>query len=207
VYSVAFSIKLFPIMDAREICQKVESFLASHPKAALPIVTEKLGLTHKQIEQALCEVEGISFEQFRQSRRLAEAFRELGVDRVVPLGPWETPRVRSRIIIPRTTVRWRVRSLWTGRAYSGPCPLCDLSGGGLAFLADTPTLPGKRVSLLLKFPEREEEFRLEGRAVYAVATGIAGYRYRTGIEFLPFGQRRGCNSPKILDAIRQFEPK
>jgi hypothetical protein len=195
-------------MDSREIYQKVESFLSTHPKAVLQIAADKLGLTQKEIEQAIQEVDGSSYEQFRQSRRLTEAFKQLGADRVVPTGPWEKSRSRQRMIIPRTTVRYRIRSFWIyGGSFSNPCPLVDLSSGGLALLADIAPMLGKRVSLLLKFPDREEEFRVEGKTVYTVATGIAGYRHRIGIQFLPFAERRGCNSPKVLEALVQFEKK
>ena len=99
-------------MDVREVCQKVESFLALHPNAALPIVADRLGLDRKEIEQALRELDGKSYDEFRQSCRLAEAFRQLGADKAVPLGPWEKMRARPRMIIPRTTVQYRIRSFW-----------------------------------------------------------------------------------------------
>ncbi len=193
-------------MDSREIYQKIESFLSAHPKAALQIVAERLSLTQREIEHAIQEVDGSSFEQFRQSRRLAEAFRQLGADRIIPAGPWEKARSRPRMIIPRTAVRYQVRTFpFFGSNFSSPCPLVDLSTGGLALLADVAPMPGKRVSLLIKFPDRKEELRVEGKIVYTMATGIAGYRHRIGVQFLPFAERRGCNSPKVLDALVQFE--
>jgi hypothetical protein len=193
-------------MDSHEILRHLESFLASHQNATLPIAAARLGIPRQEIECALREVEGTSFQDFRENRRLAEAFRQLGADHSVPLGPWENRRSRSRRIIPRTTVRYCVRRLWNyGKSFSKPCPLVDFSSGGLAFLADISQLPGKRSTLFLKFPGREDELRVEGNVVYAVATGIVGYRYRIGIQFLPFADRRGCNSPKVLDVLVQFE--
>ena len=195
-------------MDSHDIRQKLESFLVTHPNAALRIAAERLGLPQQEIERALREFDGSSYDQFRQSRRLAEAFKQLGADRSVPAGPWEKARSGPRRIIPRTTVRFYMRRFWLfGGSYSKPCPLIDLSSGGLAFLADSAPMPGKRVSMLLKFPEREEDLRVEGSVVYAVATGIAGYRLRVGVQFLPFAARRGCNNPKVLEALVQFESK
>jgi len=174
----------------------------------LQIIAGKLELSTQDIENALREADGMSFQEFQQGRRLNEAFRQLGTDRIAPLGPWEKSRLRRRMIIPRTTVQYRIRSLWNyGRSYSDPCPLVDLSSGGLAFLADVSLQPGKHMSLLLKFPDKEEPLRVEGNSVYAVATGIAGYRNRIGIQFLPFAERRGCNSLKVLEALTQFESK
>ena len=141
-------------------------------------------------------------------KRLTEAFKLLGADRFVPYGPWENTRSRTRTIIPRTSVRHSVRRFWRIRpSFSAPCPLVDLTSAGLAFLADVVLMPGKQVSLLLKFQEKEEELRLLGKVVYAVATGIAGYSWRIGIQFLQFAERRGCNSPKVLEALVHFESK
>ena len=121
-------------------------------------------------------------------------------------GPYEKIRARRRLIIPKTTVRYQVHRLWIRKSsYSNQCPLVDVSSDGLAFLADQALRPRQRVSLLLKFPREEEILRLEGREVYAVATGIAGYRYRIGIRFLPFAERRGSNTPKALDVLLRIE--
>jgi hypothetical protein len=95
-----------------------------------------------------------------------------------------------------------MRRFWTrNQSYSNPLPLVDLSRGGLALLSDAALATDKRISLWLQFPEKGEELRLEGTTVYAVATGIAGFRYRVGIQFLPFADRRGCNDPKVLDLL------
>jgi len=194
-------------MDSSEICRKMEAFLASHPNAALPIVAAKLGLTREEIEQAVRESDLKSYDEFRQRCRLTQAFNQLGSEKIIPPGPWEK-RSSPRRIIPGITVKYRIHGFWPfGGSFSGPCPLVDLSGGGLALLADSAPRPGKRVSLLLKSPEREQALCVEGNIVYTVATGVAGYRHRVGIQFLPFAEKRGCNSPRVLEILTQFERK
>jgi hypothetical protein len=195
-------------MDPHEIAAKVESFLVLHPVATLASTADRLGLSPAEVEQALLEADGTSFQQFRQNCRLREAFKQLGADCAVPPGPWEKTRSSPRQIIPKTTVRYCVRSFWSRSSnLSNPCPLLDLSSRGLGFLADDAPVPGKRVSLFLKFSEREEDLRVEGKVVYTVATGIAGFRHRIGVQFLPFAERRGCNSPKVLKVLVEFESK
>jgi hypothetical protein len=172
-------------MDPREISRNVESFLSLYPNATLTSTAEKLGLASQEVEQALREVDGTSFQEFRQNAKLNEAFRQLGESRVLPEGPWEETRYHSRRIIPRTTVRYKVRSFWTRHpSFSDPCPMVDLSRGGLALLSEIALTSGKRVSLSLKLPEKSEEFQMEGRIVYAVATGVADFRYRIGVQFV-----------------------
>jgi hypothetical protein len=193
-------------MDSQEVIQKVNFHLTAHPNAALQVVAEKLGITGQSIEQSLREVEGTSFEEFRENKRLTHALGLLEASRADASALYEKARTRQRFIIPRTTVRYEAHSLWIRKpGFSSPCPLVDLSREGLCFLADNAPKLGKWVSLLLKFPRREDTLRLEGHVVYAVATGIAGYCYRVGVQFQPFAERRGCNSLKALNVLVKFE--
>jgi hypothetical protein len=193
-------------LDSREIFQKIDSHLTSHPHATLQVVAEKLGITGPIIEAVLRDMESASFREFIENKRLAQAFKQLGASETAASGPWEEQRTRPRVIIPKTTVKYRIPSFWIRkRIFSDPCPLVNLNSGGLAFLADQAPKVGRWVSLLLKFPGEEDTLCLEGHAVYAVATGIAGYRYRVGIKFLPFSEQRGFNTLKALDILDKFE--
>jgi hypothetical protein len=193
-------------LDAREIIQNIDSHLTAHPHATLQAVAEKLGIAAQTIEAVLREMESASFREFQENKRLAQAFKLLGASEAGASGSWENKRARPRIIIPRTTVKYRIRSFWIHkRSFSNPCPIVDLNSGGLAFLADLAPKIGMCVSLLLKFPGEEDALRLEGHVAYAVATGIAGYRNRVGIKFLPFSERRGFNTLKALDILLKFE--
>jgi hypothetical protein len=192
--------------DSREIFQKIDSHLTSHPHATLQAVAEKLGITGQIIEAVLRDMESVSFREFLENKRLAQAFKQLGAGETAASGPWEKQRTRPRAIIPKTTVKYRIPSFWIrNRSYSDPCPLVDLNSGGLAFLADQAPKTGSWVSLLLRFPGEEDTLSLAGHLVYAVATGIAGYRYRVGIKFLPFSERKGFNTLKALDILDKFE--
>ncbi len=195
-------------LGSHEVVQKVDSMLAAHPNAALQIIAERLGVTAQVIEECLHEVEGVSFHEFRANKRLAQAFDQLGELSPARNGPYETIRAHRRLIIPKTTVRYQPHSpwLWIQKSnYSTHCPLVDLSRDGLAFLTDHAPMPEKQISMLLRFPGGEEISRLKGRVIYAVATGIAGYRYRVGVQFLPFVDRRGCNAIKVLDLLVNLE--
>jgi hypothetical protein len=193
-------------LDFDDVVQRVDSQLASHPNVALRIVAARLGVTEQVIEDALRQVEGVSFEEFRHNKRLAQAFRQLGEISPNANGPYEFARAHQRLTVPKTTVKYGTRRFWTRKPlYSQNCPLIDLSRDGLAFLADQTLQPKDRVSLLLKFPAEQGMLRLEGRVVYSLATGIAGFRYRIGIQFLPFTGERGCNSGKALDILANLE--
>jgi hypothetical protein len=193
-------------LDYREVVQKIDSHLAVHPNASLQIIAGKLGIAVQDLEKALREIEGVSFSEFKANKRLAQAFRQLGEVSPAANGPYEINRARRRLTIPKATVQYQAHRLWLRKTgYSDQCPLVDLSREGLAFLADQVLKSGKQISLLLRIPGESEIPPLTGHIVYAVATGIAGYRYRIGIQFLPFAERRGCNSLKILEILVKVE--
>jgi len=190
----------------REVVQKVNSHLAAHPNASLLIVAEKLQTTSQAIEEALQNIEGIGFDEFRAGIRLEQAFEQLGEMSPAANGPYERMRARRRIAIPKATLRYRMIGFWRRKSdFSGHCPLVDLSPDGLAFLADQARKPDRGILLVLNLPGETETLQLRGRIVYSVATGIVGYRYRIGVQFLPFAERRGCNSLKALDVITRLE--
>ena len=192
--------------DFSELVKRLDALLSAHPNASLRIVAARLEATEESIEEALECVEGLTFQAYRDDRRLAQTFRQLGEYSPAVDGPYEMTRARRRFMIPRATVQYRPRGFWKPKAaLSDRCPLVDLSQDGLAFLTDQSIKSGKRLWMLLKLPDEAEPIRLIGSVVYAVATGIAGYRYRIGIRFLPFVDRRGGNSRKSLDAIIRTE--
>jgi hypothetical protein len=192
-------------LNRHDIVQQVDLQLKAHPNAILQTIALKLGISEQFIEAALQEIEGLSFREFQANRRLEQAFRQLGELSIAANGPWER-RAKQRVIIPRATVRYRIHSFWSRKPdYSSPCPLVDFSSDGLALLADEDAQPQKQISLVLKFPGDGEELQVEGFVAYSAATGIAGYRYRIGIRFLPFDNRKGSNTPKVLDALTRIE--
>jgi len=192
--------------DRDEIVRKADALIATHPNVSLRILAERLGTTEQMIEASLREIEGLSFGEYRQSKRLEQAFKQLGTYSLAANGPYEMVRSRRRLHIPRTKVQYRLRRLWGRKSgFSGGCPLVDFSRDGLAFLADEALKPQKQITLLLQFPKEEAVIKIEGRVVYSVATGIAGYRYRIGVQYLPFGKGRGCNPLKTLDVLSQLE--
>jgi hypothetical protein len=192
-------------LDHSDIVQQVDLQIKAHPNATLQIIAQRLGIAEQLIIDALKEVEGLSFQEYQAARRLDQAFNQLGEFSIAANGPSER-RARRRIVIPKATVKYRIHGFWNrGDSYSNPCPLVDFSSAGLALLADESAQFQKRISLILKFPGEEETVRVEGKVAYSVATGIAGYRFRIGIQFLPFGKQKGGNSPEAFDVLTRIE--
>jgi hypothetical protein len=192
-------------LSHHEIVQQVETQLTAHPNATLQIIAQRLGIAEQLISDALREAEGFSFQEYQDRRRLEQAFRQLGEFSIAANGPLER-RAKRRIFIPKATAKYRMQSFWSRSAsYSNSCPLVDFSSDGIALLADETAPLQKRIALALKFPGEEETLQVEGCVVYSVATGIAGYRYRIGIQFLPFGRQKGGNTVEALESLTRIE--
>ena len=193
-------------LNHREIVQQVDLQLKVYPNTIMQTLVRKLGISEKIIEEAFQEAEGMSFQEYQANKRLEGAFAQMGELSIAANGPWERTRAKSRIIIPKATVKYRIYSFWSRKSeYSNQCPLVDFSSDGLALLADEFVQPQKRIEIILRFPGEEPEIQVEGSIIYSVATGIAGYRYRVGVRFFPFGKRKGINTPKAHEALIRLE--
>ncbi|MBZ5498252.1 MAG: PilZ domain-containing protein [Acidobacteriia bacterium] len=113
-----------------------------------------------------------------------------------------------RFIVPGATVSYRSGGFWQRRMDTPSeqrFPAVNISKGGIGFLTDTPP-KSIRVSLLLRYSEKDEPIQLEGKVVYAVARGPAlSYRYRVGVEFNPFSAKKGDNSLESLRMLDRLE--
>lgn len=193
-------------MDSHEVLQKIDAHLELHINATLQAVSETLGLSGREIEQILSEVEHTSFQELQENKRMSQAFKILGVRKAPPSVLWKDQRSRQRIFAPWTTVKYSVHSYGICESiYSKSCPVASLNINGMGFLADDSLKPGNMVSLLLTLPKGKEELPVKGYIIHSVETDIADFSYHLGIQFLPFIEWKNCNSPKVYDALVKFE--
>jgi len=62
----------------------------------LPIIAERLGMTEQAIENALHEIEGLSFQEFRATDA-GTSIQQLGEISIAANGPWEAIRARRPV--------------------------------------------------------------------------------------------------------------
>ena len=91
--------------DRDEIVRKADALITTHPNVSLRILAERLGTTERMIETSLREIEGSSFREYRESKRLEQACKQLGAYSPAANGPYEMVRSRRRLHIPRTKVQ------------------------------------------------------------------------------------------------------
>jgi hypothetical protein len=98
------------------------------------------------------------------------------------------------------------KSLWFPVSFNGfsePGPVVNVSKGGLAFESRSKVIQGKKISVRLIIPG-EESLVLKG-VVRWCAFSWEKMAHVAGVEFAPFGTRRGHNLLEALDRLRELE--
>jgi len=189
-------------MDVKQLLKDIDSLIASNPSSTARSLAQELNVTTRTIEKAVREVDGVSFNEYLENRQLARVLKTLEDRREAEN---QSRRAEPRKTIPGATVTYflhgnRIRKSRSSASY----PIFDLSRGGMAFLSDRPLKPGRRISLFLKCLDTTDAIRVEGDVVYSLAVDIAGYQYRTGVRFVPFEPREGCNPPETLEILTRL---
>lgn len=117
-------------------------------------------------------------------------------------------RESARFVVPGATVSCKTSGFWHLRndfASEERLPVADISRHGMSFLTDN--LPkSSRISLLLKYSDREDVICLKGRVVCSLPRGNGhSYRYRVGVRFDPFSTKKGDNPVEALRILEKLE--
>ncbi len=193
------------IIDLRQLFENIDSRIASRPESTVQSLAQEFGTTVHDIESAVREIDGVSFDEYRLSKLLAHALKILE-EQQSSAGSriYQEERAQPRLTITGATIRYLPLGGDICKSeFSNPYPIVDLNTAGMAFLADRPAKPGRKVGLLANFSGEKKPLRLEGRVVYAVAVDIAAPRYRLGIRFQAFAAKEGCNPPQAFEELAQ----
>lgn len=92
------------------------------------------------------------------------------------------------------------------QGFSGPFPILNVSKGGLAVMCDEVLHRNQKVLVELHAPGREPltvygSVRWTGKA----PENAAGATCIGGVEFAPFGSRRGWNPLQTLEVLRELD--
>ena len=80
----------------------------------------------------------------------------------------------------------------------------NLSKGGMAFQSGHPYKRAQSVQILLYVPGREEPIEIRGKVCWQGCLET-GETLTVGVQFDPFGPRRGLNRLEVLDMLRELE--
>jgi len=87
------------------------------------------------------------------------------------------------------------------------CPILDLSLGGLRFLTQNNLKIKTKLRIKVSYHEKEGSFHLGGKVKWTISHPGFSYKYQVGIQFLPYGDREGLNSPEDYAKIKTLEWK
>ncbi len=118
-------------------------------------------------------------------------------------------RACIRFEIPGATVNYKLKKpLFTKESYGEEfCPVLDMSRGGLRFLSQGSLKIGALIDLKLSIPGERVPLVINGRVRWAAPSAGKSYKYQIGIQFNPYGEKKGQNYPGALVKIIALEQK
>ena len=119
-------------------------------------------------------------------------------------------RTCARFRIPGATIAFRrEKSLFKhGSKYGGEfLPVLDISRGGIRFLS-TENLPlDTRLHLSIQVPGDPSPLKMDGLVRWAAPNIGQSFKYQLGVQFAPYGDKKGMNYPGSLVKIIAYEQK
>jgi len=118
-------------------------------------------------------------------------------------------RTCIRFEIPGSTVSYKLKKhLLTKSSLSEEfCPASDLSRGGLRFLSQEELKIGTAIILKISIPGERIPLELHGQVRWVAPDGGTSYKYQIGVQFSPYGEKKGQNYPGSLVKIIALEQK
>jgi len=119
-------------------------------------------------------------------------------------------RACIRFEIPGATVSYRVFrfSPKLKRSYGEEfCPVMDLSRGGLRFLCQSKLDINAKIQMKVSVPGERVPLEILGKVRWSAANPGKSYKYQTGVQFNPYGEKKKQNYPGNLVKIIALEQK
>jgi len=118
-------------------------------------------------------------------------------------------RAHKRINVPGATVTYKEGKFFFSKEIYVEefLPVVEISRGGIRILCQKLFTTAQKISLKVSIPEEESPLVLVGRVRWTSSAATMSYKYQIGIQFSPYGKRKGQNDPYILKRIISLEKK
>ncbi len=118
-------------------------------------------------------------------------------------------RACVRFEIPGATVSYKKKAFITSKEKHGEefCPVIDISRGGIRFLTQNPIKINTKLNLEIALPGEKIPLIQTGRVRWASFHVGKSYKHQIGIQFDPYGEKKGQNYPGNLTKIIALEQK
>ncbi|MFP4081191.1 MAG: PilZ domain-containing protein [Candidatus Aminicenantes bacterium] len=114
-----------------------------------------------------------------------------------------------RFETPGATVSYKKKTFFFSKGKYGEefCPILDISRGGLRFLAQKDIKINKELNLKISIPGEKIPLVQKGKVRWCSFNVGKSYKYQIGIQFSPYGEKKGQNYPGNLTKIIALEQK
>ncbi len=118
-------------------------------------------------------------------------------------------RTCFRFEIPGATLSYKKTGFFsTSSDYEDEyCPILDLSLGGIRFLTQNNLKANTKLSIKVSYHEKNGSFHLAGKVRWTISNPGFSYKYQVGVQFNPYGDKEGHNSPEEFAKIKTLEWK
>lgn len=119
-------------------------------------------------------------------------------------------RTCARFRIPGATVAYkRERGLFKrGTEYGGEfLPMLDISRGGIRFLATEDVPLDTRLHLSIQVPGDPAPLKMDGLVRWSAPNIGQSFKHQIGVQFAPYGDKKGMNYPGSLVKVIAYEQK
>jgi Tfp pilus assembly protein PilZ len=117
-------------------------------------------------------------------------------------------RTCERFVVPGATVYCKEEGFFFLKKYADDFyPVFDISLGGLRYLSQKPLKDNTKVSLKIVIPGEDDTMIMKGKVKWVSPNTAKSYKYIIGIQFEPYGTRKGNNDPESLKRLEVLEQK
>jgi hypothetical protein len=111
-------------------------------------------------------------------------------------------------ILGATLVYHSKRGIFSKPKYSDDeFPIYDLSYGGLRFLSQEKLKMKSSIVIKIMIPEQEEAIEFAGKIARIAHHPGQSYNFQIGVQFFPYGHKKGLNPPEKLILLKALEEK
>ena len=115
----------------------------------------------------------------------------------------------ERFEIPNATLTYKVeKSFFTDSEFTHDMlPIYDISRGGIRFLSQIQLKMNTPVLLKIFPPNDENPLIFKGKVTWFTHHPGKSYDYQVGIQFSPYGDKKGLNPPECLSKLKGLEKR
>lgn len=118
-------------------------------------------------------------------------------------------RAYKRIKTPGVTVSYKQEKFFSSKKQyvEEQHPVVEISRGGMRFLGNKLCTTAGKISLKIFIPAENSPLILKGRVRWTSLNPTMIYKCQIGVQFNPFGKKKGHNHPEMLEKIIEIEKK